>query len=245
METSAASGMERAEITTPVEGFAVLAILIIYVLLFSVTYYMYYPPKYDKSYPWFKFATSLGFILTATYSAILSNDFQMFYRMLPAFILAASGDLLLGLAHSKHDYYSKEFLSGTCAFLAAHIVFYAALTSIDAPRLIDFVLPVIVMGVIYLISRSKNVRLGRMKIPAIVYSFFVGLLFSKSLMIILYSGRTIPHLLILIGSFLFLTSDIILLFLNYHIAPPKWLAFGNLSTYYAGIVLLGLSLYPF
>ena len=104
METSAASGMERAEITTPVEGFAVLAILIIYVLLFSVTYYMYYPPKYDKSYPWFKFATSLGFILTATYSAILSNDFQMFYRMLPAFILAASGDLLLGLAHSKHDY---------------------------------------------------------------------------------------------------------------------------------------------
>ena len=101
------------------------------------------------------------------------------------------------------------------------------------------------MGLVYFISRGKNVNLGMMKVPGIIYSFFVGLLFSKSLMIVIYSGAAISHILILTGSFLFLASDLILLFLNFHAAPPKWLAFANLSTYYAGIALLGLSLYPF
>ena len=222
-----------------------VALLVIYAFLFSVMYYMYNPPKYSKPFPWVKLSTSLCFVLIATYSAILSEQYSMFYRLLPAFLLAALGDWLLGLAHSNNDSNSKEFLIGTCSFLAAHIVFYVALVSIDAVRVIDFILPFCVMGLVFFISRSKNVNLGTMKIPGIIYSFFVGLLFSKGLMIILFSGVTVPHLLILTGSFLFLISDMILLFLNFHIAPPKWLAFANLSTYYTALALLGLSLYPF
>jgi len=220
-------------------------LLILYVFLFGVTYYMYSPPKYSKPFPWVKFSTSLCFILIAAYSAFLSQYYSMFYKMLPAFILAALDDLLLGLAHSKNNSNSKEFLIGTFSFLAAHIVFYAALTFIYPVHLIDFVIPIGVMGLVYFISLRKNVNLGIMKIPGIIYSFFVGLLFSKSLMIVIYSGAAVSHILILTGSFLFLASDLILVFLNFHIAPPKWLAFANLSTYYAGIALLGLSLYPF
>ena len=219
------------------------ALLILYTILLCTTNYMYYPPKYNKFFPWIKFTTSLCFIVIAVYSAFLSRQYLILYRMLPAFIFAALGDLLLGLAHSKHNYQGREFLMGTCSFLAAHILFYAALTSIDGVRLTDFILPLGVMGIVFIISQSKNVVLGKMQIPGVVYSFFVGLLFSKGLMIFLYSGAAVPNLLILAGAFLFLISDMILLFLNFHVAPPKWLAYANLSTYYVGIALLGLSLY--
>jgi uncharacterized membrane protein YhhN len=165
--------------------------------------------------------------------------------MVPAFLLAALGDFLLGLAHSKDSSDSRTFLAGTLSFLTAHILFYAALTSIDPLRPIDFAIPPVVMAIVILISNGKNVSLGKMKIPGIIYSFFVGLLFSKGVMILLFQGIGTAHLLIFSGSFLFLVSDMILIFLYFHKSPPKCLAFANLSTYYAAMALLGLSMYPF
>jgi len=223
-----------------------MAVLLpLYILVFSIMYLTYHSTKYVKQFPWIKLSVSLGFILIATYSAVLSQEYALFFRMLPAFILAALGDLLLGFAHTRNDYYGREFMLGVGSFLTAHIIFYLALTTIVPAQVVDFVLPLGVMALILFLSQNKNLALDKMKIPAIIYSFFVGLLFSKSLMIILSAGVTIPHMLILTGSFLFLTSDLVLLFLNFHIAPPKCLAFINLSTYYAGLALLGLSLYPF
>lgn len=43
------------------------ALLILYVILFVMTYYMYSPPKYSKPFSWVKFSTSLCFILIAAY----------------------------------------------------------------------------------------------------------------------------------------------------------------------------------
>lgn len=240
-----ADGLHADGIRNAKEGFEMAALLIFYVLLFIIMYRIYKPAKYQKVFPWIKLATSLCFILIALYSAFLSRQYPMFLRMIPAFVLAALGDWLLGVAHSKNDSFSKEFLTGTCSFLMAHVVFYAALTSIDRVRAVDFIIPLAVMGLVFLTSRSRNVRLGKMKIPGIIYSFFVGLLFSKGILIVIYTGVSTSNILILIGSALFLISDYILIFLNFHVAPPKWLAFANLSTYYAAMALLGLSLYPF
>jgi len=74
-------------------------LLILYVFLFGMTYNMYSPPKYSKPFPWVKFSTSLCFILIATYSAFLSQYYSMFYKMLPAFILAACRRNGSGLFH--------------------------------------------------------------------------------------------------------------------------------------------------
>ncbi len=221
------------------------ALLIIYVIVFSIMYSTYNSRKYSRQFPWVKLTTSLCFIAIAAYCAGRSLHYTLFFRMLPAFLLAAAGDFLLGVAHSRNDYYGKEFSLGVGSFLLTHLFFYFALTAILPAQIEDFIIPVAVMFGVFFISKNKNLRLGKMKLPCIAYSFFVGLLFSKGLMIVLAAGFSIPNFLILAGSFLFLTSDLVLLFLNFHIAPPKCLAFVNLSTYYAAMALLGISLYPF
>ncbi len=221
------------------------ALLLVYILLFGLLYGSYHPPRFRKIFPWIKLSTSICFVLIACYSAFLGHDYTLFVYMLPAFLLAALGDFLLGLAHAKDSSENKAFLMGTLSFLAAHIIFYAALSTLDPIRASDFIIPAAVMTAVIFISNSKNIHLGRMKIPGIIYAFFVGLLFSKGLMVLLFQGISTAHILMFSGSFLFLISDMILIFLYFHISPPKCLAFANLSTYYTAMALLGLSMYPF
>jgi len=104
------------------------AILIFYVLLFIFMYRTYKPASYRKVFPWIKLATSLCFILIALFSAFLSRQYPMFLWMLPAFALAALGDWLLGVAHSKNDSFSKEFLSYGPVFIANRKMFVTAAT---------------------------------------------------------------------------------------------------------------------
>jgi uncharacterized membrane protein required for colicin V production len=84
-----------------------------------------------------------------------------------------------------------------------------------------------------------------MKLPGYIYSYFVGLLFSKALLIFLRQGASPQTVLILTGSAFFLVSDLILMFMNFHRKPARCLTFLNLSFYYGGMLLLSLSLYPF
>lgn len=215
-----------------------------YLLLFVITYRIHDDPAYVKIFPWIKLSTSLCFIAAAMICAY-GGDPALLYRMLPGFVLAALGDFLLGLATAKRDFYGCEFLIGVCSFAAAHVAFYAAFTYLDRPGITDFILPLAVTGIVILLSRSKNITLGRMKLPGYIYSYFVGLLFSKALLIFLHRGTSPQTVLILSGSMLFLVSDLILLFMNFHRKPPKCLTLLNLSFYYGGMLLLGLALVPF
>ncbi len=220
------------------------ALYSLYLLLFVVTYRTRDEARYARIFPWIKLSTSLCFIAAAILSAY-GTDPALLYRMLPGFVLAASGDFLLGLATAKRDCRGREFLIGTCSFAAAHVAFYAAFTYLDRPRAADFVIPLAITGLVILLSRNKNITLGRMKLPGYIYSYFVGLLFSKALLIFIHKDISAQTALILTGSVLFLVSDLILMFMNFHRKPPRCLTFLNLSTYYGAMLLLGLCLYPF
>ena len=220
------------------------AIYSLYLLLFVVTYRIRDEARYAKIFPWIKLSTSLCFIAAAILCAY-GGDTALLYRMLPGFVLAALGDFLLGLATAKRDFYGREFLIGTCSFAAAHVAFYAALAWLDRPRIADFIIPLTMTGLVILLSQSRNITLGRMKLPGYMYSYFVGLLFSKALIVFIYTGTSALTTLILAGSTLFLVSDLILLFMNFHRNPPRCLTFLNLSFYYGAMLLLGLCLYPF
>ena len=220
------------------------AIYSLYLLLFVVTYRIRDEARYAKIFPWIKLSTSLCFIAAAIFCAY-GGDTALLYRMLPGFVLAALGDFLLGLATAKRDFYGREFLIGTCSFAAAHVAFYAALAWLDRPRIADFIIPLTMTGLVILLSQSRNITLGRMKLPGYMYSYFVGLLFSKALIVFIYTGTSALTALILAGSTLFLVSDLILLFMNFHRNPPRCLTFLNLSFYYGAMLLLGLCLYPF
>ena len=220
------------------------AIYSLYLLLFVVTYRIRDEARYAKIFPWIKLSTSLCFIAAAIFCAY-GGDAAFLYRMLPGFVLAALGDFLLGLATAKRDFYGREFLIGTCSFAAAHVAFYAALAWLDRPRIADFIIPLTMTGLVILLSQSRNITLGRMKLPGYMYSYFVGLLFSKALIVFIYTGTSALTTLILAGSTLFLVSDLILLFMNFHRNPPRCLTFLNLSFYYGAMLLLGLCLYPF
>jgi len=220
------------------------AIYSLYLLLFVVTYRIRDEARYAKIFPWIKLSTSLCFIAAAIFCAY-GGDAVLLCRMLPGFVLAALGDFLLGLATAKRDFYGREFLIGTCSFAAAHVAFYAAFTYLDRPRIADFIIPLVMTGLVILLSRSKNITLGRMKLPGYIYSYFVGLLFSKALLIFISKGASPQTALILTGSTLFLVSDLILLFMNFHRKPARCLTLLNLSFYYGAMLLLGLCLYPF
>lgn len=220
-------------------------LILLYVLMFALMYSSHGSPRFQKQFPWLKLATSLCFVAIASYSAFLGSSRELYFRMLPAFLLAALGDLLLGLARNKQDFRGREFLAGACAFSAAHVIFFLSLCTLVPAMPWDFLIPLALMAAVFLLSKRKRMHLGRMKFPGIFYAFFVGLLFSKALMVNVFAEVSAQNILLLIGSGLFLASDLDLLFLNFHEAPPKPLLFVNLSTYYAGMALLGLSLYPF
>ena len=94
--------------------------------------------------------------------------------------------------------------------------------------------------------QGENFAMGRMRIPGLLYSFFVALLVSKGVLLLLENGLSIRYALVLCGGIFFLISDLILLFMYFHVpSSKKPLGAANLATYYLAMGLLALSLYPF
>lgn len=217
----------------------------LYVVLVSVTCFLYGSKSERSRYTFFKLMTSLCFVGIACYAAILGGLPELFLFLLPGFWFAVAGDYLLGIAHTQENYKGKVFLSGAIMFMFAHAAFYFALSTIQDVRLADFVIPAVFSAIMVFVLRRKPFSLGKMLIPGTVYAFFVALLLSKGVMLVLFDGGGPRNLLILFGGLLFLISDGVLLFMYFHIPPKKNLGAVNLGTYYSAMAMLGLCIYPF
>lgn len=217
----------------------------LYIVLVGITCFLYGSKKGRSRYPFFKLMSSLCFVGIACYSAILGGLPALFLFLLPGFWFAVAGDYLLGIAHTKENYKGKEFIAGAVMFMFAHAAFYFALSTIQDIGLKDFAIPVIFSAVMLFVLRRKPFSLGKMLIPGIVYSFFVALLLSKGVMLVIFGGSSPRNLLIFFGGLLFLISDGVLLFMYFHFSPKKNLGAVNLGTYYSAMAMLGLCIYPF
>ncbi|MBN1891462.1 MAG: hypothetical protein JW780_01670 [Clostridiales bacterium] len=221
-------------------------IISVYGALVIATCSMHGSEKFRGRYAFFKLLTSLCFVAIALFAGFKSDFQPLFFYLLPGFWFAVAGDYMLGLAHMDRNYKGKRFLLGAAAFMLAHISFYLAYSAANGFLWADFVFPLLFTIFMFFFMRGEKFSLGRMRIPGLMYSFFVALLVSKGVLLMVENGVSVRNFLILCGGVFFLISDMILLFMYFHVpSSKKPLGAANLATYYLAMGLLGMSLYPF
>jgi uncharacterized membrane protein YhhN len=211
----------------------------IYTIPFGLLMVTLHVSTYEKYYRVAKFLSSAAFIGVALYASFVSGQSTHFMQLLPALLLCLLGDILLGFYHHTKD--RKFFMAGLGTFLTGHIVFVLAFSQLQRLQMTDFILPTLALLLTVGLTGLKDMDTGRMKPLVYVYSFFVALLFSKAihLMVFLPSLKTV---ILCIGSGLFMISDAIILFLYFYKKKHWAVHTANLATYYYGMFFIALSL---
>lgn len=192
-----------------------------------------------------KTAASAAFLVTAAAGFFARGGMGRAGALLAAcLVLCFAGDVLLGLANVRAAYFGHYFAAGAASFCAAHALFCVLFASQASVSPLCFALPAVLTAALCLCARDKRrFRLRRMKVPAVVYSFFVGLMCSLGVSLAFSTPG--PHgFLCAVGGFLFLLSDITLLFLYFYHKKRAVLRAVNLVTYYAGMFCLALTAWP-
>lgn len=219
---------------------AFTAIVIYYLLAFGFLIATCYHKSLTKFHPLGKLLSSIGFVLVATYGGFVTGQWALYFYMLPGFLLCLCGDVLLGLEEGTGR--EKLFLAGLSSFLLGHIAFILAFCMRTELTFKDFILPILVVAVALILVRMKGFNVGKMRGAVLLYSFFVALLFSKAISLVVMSEGAPADVLLCVGSFFFLLSDVIILFLRFYVKQHHLVRFFNLLTYYLGMFLIGLSL---
>jgi uncharacterized membrane protein YhhN len=164
--------------------------------------------------------------------------------MLAGLALSLVGDVLLIPSDN-----SKAFLAGLIAFLLAHIVYIAAFTRLQSTlnrpaqtlaEIVGAIVLALIGGAFYRVMRPG---LGKLRLPVIGYMIVISVTVHRALAIALvHPGPLAQPMLILFGALLFYVSDAILGVNKFRFdgRMPYYKLF-NLSSYYAGQLLLALS----
>lgn len=214
-------------------------LFLLYTLFFTALIVTSYKKPFKKYYTLIKFLTSFLFIVIATYGMFISKNTDFYFNMLPPLLMCLLGDVLLGLSNDKKS--KNLFLSGLFSFLTAHILFILGFNSINSLSLCDFILPLLIVLITFKLCNIKKMNVQNMRYYILIYSFFVSLLFFKSVNLV-FVTTSMKTLLLCVGSFLFFISDTIILFLYFYEHKHHLTCFFNLLTYYYGMFLIALSI---
>lgn len=192
-----------------------------------------------KYYVPVKTMASIAFICLAVFCGVTGNHLGMMAQMMPAFVMCLCGDVFLGFYNGVKN--KKLFLGGVATFMLGHICFIGVFVRMQRLSWIDFLFPICAIGITVLVTYAKKMFLGKLRPYVYTYSFFVAMLFSKSLHI-MTEAPTAQTICLAIGATLFLISDFLILFLYFYDKRP-WSTHGwNLATYYYGMFFLAVSL---
>jgi len=219
-----------------------LLLLVIYLLLFSFLIATTYVERIKRYRPLAKTATSLVFIAVAIYGFVVTGDSGFFYSMIPALVFCLFGDIFLSLPSA--DDTGWAFYAGVGSFAAAHILFLIAFWKLAPFSLYELIFPIVLVIVVFILTKIMDFDFGNNVILVIVliYGFLVAWTFSRSVAVFFYMGMGERTLALLAGSFLFMLSDIFLLFIYFYKKKFQWMPFVNLACYYSGMFLLALSI---
>lgn len=189
----------------------------------------------------FKPLSTILIILLCLLSLTLS-DTNVSYTMMIAIglLFSLGGDIAL-ISTSE-----RSFLTGLILFLMAHIAYSTGFTWFNPIIWQDtiFVLPVIIISSI-IIFNLLSPGLGKMKIPVAFYVLVITFMVWRAIATLFGAAFSpIQAILIADGAILFYLSDSILAFDKFR-PPFYWARPLNLSTYYAGQLLIALSTFPF
>ena len=209
---------------------------VVFALLLAVACKAEWKQKY---YILAKTMCSLAFVVILFISGSKSEDSWQFGLMLPAFFCCMAGDVLM----AAYNRYRKRvyFIIGLLIFLAGHLFFARWLCRLQQLDAIDFLIPILAMGLAWALMSQKNIHTGRLRPFILIYAFFVALFFSKGIHLAV-TDFSVPNLMIAVGSGLFFASDVSILFLYFYKSKGRKVHVFNLATYYYGVFLLASNL---
>ena len=153
------------------------------------------------------------------------------------------GDLLLGLRPLLPQEDNNAIItSGIVSFSVGHIFYYFALLSMDRFSVYPLIIGIAGAVIIYFGAKFLDIKLDKLKVPSLIYSFIIFVVFGQALFNAIHLGFTLPSLLFFVGTILFIVSDLILSQIYFREGTKRVMVIYNLATYYAAQILIGFSI---
>lgn len=227
----------------------VLTSIIVYFILLIVLIAVAYTPRLFCHYTLAKGILSCGFVVLSllTHHLTKANGLP-YWPMLTSFLLAAAGDILIGVANNRFGEgasHSSVGLVGVICFGTAHFFYLLWFLGFIEFHWYYLALPTISALILLKVTALPCFYFGKRCAAAIPYYSMVTLMFSVAIGVscAVLNGAAIalnPYCLAS-GVALFLISDILILFLYfYQKSKSRSLRFWNLTTYYIGQLLIAL-----
>lgn len=218
-------------------------LLLMYVSLIFLLYFTYKP--YNNYRGIFKTITSLLFVFISISGYVENNtNFTYFIFILLGLIFSLFGDIFLISAKENENSMSKNFIHGLLSFSFAHMFFSIGFISISRLNLYTIVFTILLSAISLFILNSIS-RLdfkGMFKYIAF-YAIVISFMFAQSLNLYFANKSNLSILIVTVGAFLFVLSDLILAFDYFYKKPPKFLGALNLLVYYTAQALIALSVF--
>lgn len=190
---------------------------------------------YDKL--WIKSITSIGFVLIALINFIYllnSNKTNLMFAifMLTGLTFAMLGDIFLEI----------EFIIGAILFAIGHVFYFVAYTRLVKFNWKDFLFGICIFvpaAILILVAPIFEFETVVLKILCVIYALIISIMVGKSVSNFI-KDKTILDLILMIGSVLFMFSDLMLLFNVFgsvHVTGILCLA-----TYYPAEIILAYSI---
>lgn len=188
-----------------------------------------------------KGVASFCFVLFGILSGFLGSDSLFVNRIIIGLVLGGIADVLLNLRFVFEKNEKKIFLVGILFFLSGHILYLAALIPRCDALWLCLVIGIVLTGLVLAWMFSK-ITVGRaFKIFGILYIGAIMLMNSVAFGVLI-AFPSIHSVLFVIGALLFLVSDVVLILNTFGPVQQQKLRVTNLSLYYIGQLLIGLSL---
>ncbi|HEY3290021.1 MAG TPA: lysoplasmalogenase [Anaerolineae bacterium] len=188
-------------------------------------------------------------ILVAALSLTLRGPRDGVYTALiiAGLLLSLVGDVLLIFPSSR------AFMAGLVAFLCAHLVYIAAFIHVQTSRELgsnpaaEALAAMALAAIAAALYRYLRPKLGKMRLPVIAYMVVISVMVHRALALaFVYQGAPAMPFLIVAGAVLFYLSDAILAIDRFKLdGQMRHGHLWNLSAYYAGQLLLALSVASF
>ncbi len=161
--------------------------------------------------------------------------------------LGMVGDILLNLRNQFQGGMSmKVFALGVLAFLSGHVLYIAALVNVCPGMVVLAVLLTALLSVLSIPPLMKRIAAPSkgLKLFGYVYLVVVIAMFCCSVGVLVNLGMTAVNLVFVLGAFLFVISDFIMIYYTFGNKIPA-LRVTNLLCYYVGQLLIGLCILLF
>lgn len=186
---------------------------------------------------WVKSITSIGFVLIAMVNFIYllknnKNNLSFAIFMLTGLTFAMLGDILLEV----------EFIVGAILFAIGHIFYFIAYTKLVKFSLKDLIFAICIFipaSILILFAPIFDYDTVVLKILCVVYALIISIMVGKAVSNFIKS-KTSLNLILMIGSMLFMFSDLMLLFSHFGSVPVTGIL--CLATYYPAEILLAYSI---